>query len=94
MSYLQMLHVQRAVLREERMEDEKRGIHRPGPVITPGLEVRSWGPFESPDNECPKGGLEAFLRSATFEERWSAAHDLLRKCGIAIDADSKKETSQ
>lgn len=86
MSYLDLAHARRDVLREERTQDEARGVRRKGPVITPGLEVKDFGPFEmGRDDLCPKGTFQAWLKNSTVEERRAAIDSLLRQSGVTLD---------
>lgn len=86
MSYLDQCHARRDVLRAEAEQDEARGVRRKGPVITPGLEVKDFGPFEmGRDDLCPKGTFRAWVRTFTVEERRAAIDNLLRQCGVTLD---------
>ncbi len=50
MSYLDELHA---------IHDARKNRPMPrGPVIVPGLEVRSWGDFHSRDQDVPKGNFQ------------------------------------
>lgn len=69
MSYLDELHARRKVA--------EKFPRRSDSVIVPGLEVHSWGNFHSPDDLCPKGTFQRFMRESTPEDRKRAAQEII-----------------